>query len=100
MRVSCRNAASTNRSGSPLISPWENGHSSAGGSVVIWPHTWWSSGRNAAAPPPSPAAGAPLRQGGAFGAEGGVLAVAGVERGLVGEAVEQLRRDVVDERCE
>jgi hypothetical protein len=48
----------------------------------------------------SPPPGAPLGQGGPLGAEGGVLAVAGMELGVVGEPVEQLRRHVVDERLE
>src|SRR4051794_29444764 len=45
----------------------------------------------------SPAAGAPLGEVGAFGAERGVLAVARIEPGVVGEAVEQLVLHVVDQ---
>ena len=48
----------------------------------------------------SPAAGAPLGERGALGAERGVLAVAGVEPGLVGQPVEELVLDVVDQRRE
>jgi hypothetical protein len=47
-----------------------------------------------------PAALAPLGDGGAFGAEGGVFAVAGVEPGFVGQLVEELVLDVVDQRGE
>jgi hypothetical protein len=47
-----------------------------------------------------PAAGAPLGNRRWFCAERRVLAVAGIEPGFVGEAVEQLVLDVVDERGE
>src|SRR4051794_3433691 len=52
------------------------------------------------AAPPSPAAGAPLLEVGALVAEDRVVAVAGVEPGLVGEAVEDLGADVVEQRGE
>lgn len=48
----------------------------------------------------SPAAGPPLRQRGALGAERAVLAVTRVEPGLVGQPVEKLPLDVVDELAE
>ncbi|GAB3940503.1 hypothetical protein GCM10027614_24300 [Micromonospora vulcania] len=47
-----------------------------------------------------PAAGAPLGEGWALRAQGAVLAVAGVEPGLVRQLVEQLVLDVVDQRGE
>src|SRR5690606_13482366 len=48
----------------------------------------------------SPAPGAPLRQRRAFGAEGAVVAVAGIEPGVVRQPVEDLPLDVVDEGLE
>jgi hypothetical protein len=55
--------------------------------VVIWP-------------PESPAAFAPLREVGALLTDGGVVAVAGVEPGVVGELGEDAFGDVVLERGE
>lgn len=50
--------------------------------------------------PSSPAPFAPFREAWALGADGGVIPVAGIHPGLVGEPVEQLHRDVSEERVE
>ena len=47
-----------------------------------------------------PAALPPFLQVGALGAQGGVVAVTGVDPGLVGEGVEELGGDVGEERGE
>jgi hypothetical protein len=81
-----------------------NGHLAAW-FVVIWPHGRRLSGRrlhDRLSRPTGllPATGAPLGDGRTLGAEGGVLTVARLEPGLVGQAVEELVLDVVDERGE
>src|SRR4029450_9755100 len=53
--------------------------------------------RRGGGPALSPTSLAPLRQRRTLGAEGGVVAVAGVEPRLVGERAEDLRLDVVDQ---
>jgi hypothetical protein len=74
-------------------------------STVIWTVDTWSTGRAArghldALTGNSPAAFAPFVELGAFRAEGGVVAVAGVEPGVVRELVEDPRLHVVEQRRE